>query len=177
MSAFPVIVLIVWTLLVHSVHSTIPVIKVCLQLCNHMIGYFTSWKKNYCNCFIRIKGHLHAGKGVMFNFPTQSCPLCPVSHETCLLDQVLELIMSEKPPPSSISLFLNEDADKAAAPEPPSDLKRRICAAMERKASIMKEKISSVSKEGIKDFFKRNLFVLFTIAAVVLGKCACLILS
>ncbi|XP_019752622.1 excitatory amino acid transporter 4 isoform X2 [Hippocampus comes] len=91
-----------------------------------------------------------------------------VSHETCLLDQVLELIMSEKPPPTSISLFLNEDADKAAAPEP-SDLKRRICAAMERRASIMKEKISSVSKESIKDFLKRNLFVLFTVAAVALG--------
>uniref|UniRef100_A0A3Q2YWJ6 Amino acid transporter n=1 Tax=Hippocampus comes TaxID=109280 RepID=A0A3Q2YWJ6_HIPCM len=76
--------------------------------------------------------------------------------------------MSEKPPPTSISLFLNEDADKAAAPEP-SDLKRRICAAMERRASIMKEKISSVSKESIKDFLKRNLFVLFTVAAVALG--------
>ncbi|XP_049575196.1 excitatory amino acid transporter 4 isoform X2 [Syngnathus scovelli] len=91
-----------------------------------------------------------------------------ISHETSLLDQVLELIMSEKPPATSASLFLNEDVEKATVPEP-TDLKRRVCVAMERKASIMKEKISSISKEGVKAFLKRNLFVLFTIAAVAVG--------
>ncbi|XP_077573299.1 excitatory amino acid transporter 4 [Stigmatopora nigra] len=91
-----------------------------------------------------------------------------VSHETCLLDQVLELIMSEKPQSNTTNLFLNEDLEKVPLPER-VDLKRRVCAAMERRASVMKEKISSINKESVKGVLKRNLFVIFTIAAVALG--------
>ncbi|XP_028259264.1 excitatory amino acid transporter 4 [Parambassis ranga] len=40
---------------------------------------------------------------------------------------------------------------------------------MERKASSMKERMSSISRKSIKDFLRRNLFVLFTVAAVALG--------
>ncbi|XP_076583070.1 excitatory amino acid transporter 4 isoform X1 [Chaetodon auriga] len=90
-----------------------------------------------------------------------------VSHETCLLDQVLELIMNEKPP-TSASLFLNEDSDKPPLPER-GDLRRRIRRAMERRASSMKERMSSISKDTVKGFLKRNLFVLLTVAAVALG--------
>ncbi|KAI3368271.1 hypothetical protein L3Q82_007989 [Scortum barcoo] len=90
-----------------------------------------------------------------------------VSHETCLLDQVLELIMNEKPP-NSASLFLNEDADKPPLPER-GDLRRRLHRAMERRASSMKERMSSISRGSVKGFLKRNLFVLFTVAAVALG--------
>nr|XP_046246957.1 excitatory amino acid transporter 4 isoform X1 [Scatophagus argus] len=92
---------------------------------------------------------------------------CPVSHETCLLDQVLELIMNEKPP-TSASLFLNEDADKPPLPEK-GDLRRRLRRAMERRANSMKERMNSVSRDCIRGFLKRNLFVLFTVAAVALG--------
>ncbi|KAI3356776.1 hypothetical protein L3Q82_003314 [Scortum barcoo] len=56
--------------------------------------------------------------------------------ETCLLEQVLELIMNEKPP-NSARLFLNEDADKPSLPER-GDLRRRLRRAMERRASSMK---------------------------------------
>ncbi|KAK5931309.1 hypothetical protein CgunFtcFv8_027470 [Champsocephalus gunnari] len=90
-----------------------------------------------------------------------------VSHETCLLDQVLELIMSEKPP-NSASLFLNEDADKPPLPER-GDLRRRLRRAMEKRGSSVKETMSSVSRDDVKGFLKRNLFVLFTVAAVALG--------
>uniref|UniRef100_A0A8C6PCC2 Amino acid transporter n=1 Tax=Nothobranchius furzeri TaxID=105023 RepID=A0A8C6PCC2_NOTFU len=41
--------------------------------------------------------------------------------------------------------------------------------AMERRASIMTERISSISRKSLKVFIKRNLFVLLTIVAVALG--------
>ncbi|XP_076583071.1 excitatory amino acid transporter 4 isoform X2 [Chaetodon auriga] len=75
--------------------------------------------------------------------------------------------MNEKPP-TSASLFLNEDSDKPPLPER-GDLRRRIRRAMERRASSMKERMSSISKDTVKGFLKRNLFVLLTVAAVALG--------
>ncbi|XP_030582808.1 excitatory amino acid transporter 4 [Archocentrus centrarchus] len=75
--------------------------------------------------------------------------------------------MNEKPP-TSASLFLNEDTEKPPLPDR-VDLRRRLCRVMERRASSMKERMSSISKASVKGFLKRNLFVLFTIAAVALG--------
>uniref|UniRef100_A0A1A8JFD5 Amino acid transporter n=2 Tax=Nothobranchius kuhntae TaxID=321403 RepID=A0A1A8JFD5_NOTKU len=75
--------------------------------------------------------------------------------------------MNEKPP-NSASLFLNEDVDKPQLHDK-GDLRRRLHRAMERRASIMTERISSISRKSLKVFFKRNLFVLLTIVAVALG--------
>ncbi|XP_061594189.1 excitatory amino acid transporter 4 isoform X2 [Cololabis saira] len=75
--------------------------------------------------------------------------------------------MSEKPP-NSASLFLNEDTDKPPLADR-GDLRRRLRRAMERRASSMKERMSSISRDNLKAFLKRNLFVLFTVAAVAMG--------
>uniref|UniRef100_A0A3P8WU29 Amino acid transporter n=1 Tax=Cynoglossus semilaevis TaxID=244447 RepID=A0A3P8WU29_CYNSE len=47
--------------------------------------------------------------------------------------------------------------------------KRRLHRVMEKKASSMKDRMSSMSRSRVKGFLKRNLFVLFTVAAVALG--------
>ncbi|XP_047442895.1 excitatory amino acid transporter 4 [Mugil cephalus] len=75
--------------------------------------------------------------------------------------------MSEKPP-TSASLFLNEDTDKPPLPER-GDLRRRLRRAMEKRASNMKDRMNCISRSSVKGFLRRNLFVLFTVAAVVLG--------
>lgn len=76
--------------------------------------------------------------------------------------------MSEKPP-NSASLILNEDAEKLPLPNR-GDLRRCLRRAMEKRASSVKERVSSFSRSSLKGFFRRNLFVLFTVAAVALGE-------
>ncbi|KAG7272154.1 hypothetical protein CRUP_010223 [Coryphaenoides rupestris] len=102
-------------------------------------------------------------------------------RETCLLDQVLELIMNEKPSTSGATLFVDEDADQGpraergglgaggAAGGGAGDAWSRLRRAMERKGRSLKERMSSVTREGVRGFLRRNLFVLFTVAAVALG--------
>ncbi|XP_030227611.1 excitatory amino acid transporter 4 isoform X1 [Gadus morhua] len=101
-----------------------------------------------------------------------------VSHETCLLDQVLGLIINEKPS-TSASLFLHEDADRPPRAERggrggggggvAGGVRSRVRRAMERRGSRLKGRMGSVTREGVRSFFRRNLFVLFTVAAVALG--------
>ncbi|XP_036377685.1 excitatory amino acid transporter 4 [Megalops cyprinoides] len=88
-----------------------------------------------------------------------------VSHESCLLDQVLELIMNEKPPNTN-SLFLNEDSEKPHLPE--RGLKQ-LRKAMQKQASSAQKRMSSITRQSVRNFLRRNTFVLFTVAAVALG--------
>ncbi|MGH0151170.1 UNVERIFIED_CONTAM: hypothetical protein FKN15_032546 [Acipenser sinensis] len=88
-----------------------------------------------------------------------------VSHESCLLDQVLDLIMSESQTHSN-SLFLNEDAGKCRIPE---SRVRRFQKAMQKQATRAQKRMSSITRESARNFLKRNAFVLLTVAAVVLG--------
>ncbi|XP_028856051.1 excitatory amino acid transporter 4 isoform X1 [Denticeps clupeoides] len=88
-----------------------------------------------------------------------------VSHDTCLLDQVLELIMNEKPS-NSASLFLNEDTEKHRRSE---QALRRLRRAMQKQASGAHHRMCSITRESARLFLRRNTFVLFTVAAVALG--------
>ncbi|XP_017569795.1 excitatory amino acid transporter 4 isoform X1 [Pygocentrus nattereri] len=88
-----------------------------------------------------------------------------VSHETCLLDQVLELIINEKPPNSN-SLFLNEDSEKPHHSEKDLHWLRRT---MQKRVSGAKDRMCSITRDSIKAFLRRNTFVLFTVAAVAVG--------
>ncbi|KAG9350703.1 hypothetical protein JZ751_024592 [Albula glossodonta] len=87
------------------------------------------------------------------------------SHESCLLDQVLELIMNEKPPNTN-SLFLNEDSEKPRLPERGLKQLRRT---MQKRASSAHKKMSSITRQSVRNFLRRNTFVFFTVAAVALG--------
>ncbi|KAK6468244.1 excitatory amino acid transporter 1 isoform X1 [Huso huso] len=88
-----------------------------------------------------------------------------VSHESCLLDQVLDLIMSESQTHSN-SLFLNEDAGKCRIPE---SRVQRFQKAMQKQATRAQKRMSSITRESVRNFLKRNAFVLLTVVAVVLG--------
>ncbi|XP_064424682.1 excitatory amino acid transporter 4 [Latimeria chalumnae] len=88
-----------------------------------------------------------------------------VSQESCLLDQVLDLIMNERQTNVN-SLFLNEDSAKRLNSE---SRVRRFHQAMQKRAAHAKKRVHSITRESIKNYLKRNAFVLFTIAAVILG--------
>ncbi|XP_051957395.1 excitatory amino acid transporter 1-like isoform X1 [Xyrauchen texanus] len=87
-----------------------------------------------------------------------------VSHET-LLDHVLELIMNEKTP-NSTSLFLSEDSEK---PQRAEEGLQRLCRAIQKQMSGGRRKMGGITRDGVKTFLRRNTFVIFTVAAVVVG--------
>lgn len=64
------------------------------------------------------------------------------------------------------SLFLNEDAAKRLSAE---GRVQRFRQAVQKRAARAKKRMHSITAESAKSFFRRNAFVLFTIAAVLLG--------
>lgn len=91
--------------------------------------------------------------------------LATVSHEP-LLDHVLELIMNEKPP-NSTSLFLSEDSEK---PLPSEEGLHHLCRVLQKQMSGSRRKMGGITRDSVKTFLRRNTFVIFTVAAVALGK-------
>ncbi len=88
-----------------------------------------------------------------------------VSHET-LLDHVLELIMNEKSP-NSTSLFLSEETEKPLHAE---EGLHRLCRAIQKQMPGSRRKMGGITRDSVKTFLRRNTFVIFTVAAVALGK-------
>lgn len=64
------------------------------------------------------------------------------------------------------SLFLNEDAAKRLHAD---SRVQRFQQAVHKRAARAKKRMHSITAESAKSFFRRNAFVLFTIAAVLLG--------
>lgn len=64
------------------------------------------------------------------------------------------------------SLFLHEDAAKRLHAD---SRVQRLRQAVQKRAARAKKRMRSITAGGAKSFFRRNAFVLFTIAAVLLG--------
>lgn len=64
------------------------------------------------------------------------------------------------------SLFLNEDAAKRLHADSRMQQFRQ---AVHKRAARARKRMHSITAESTKSFFRRNAFVLFTIAAVLLG--------
>ncbi|KAL2089808.1 hypothetical protein ACEWY4_014496 [Coilia grayii] len=73
--------------------------------------------------------------------------------------------MNEKPP-TSASLFLNEDSEK---PERRERGLRHLRQAMQKRTAGARDRMCSVTRDSARAFLRRNAFVLFTVAAVALG--------
>ncbi|XP_072338686.1 excitatory amino acid transporter 4 [Scyliorhinus torazame] len=64
------------------------------------------------------------------------------------------------------SLFLNEDSAKRS---PADNRVQRFQKAVRKRAGRAKKSLSSISRQSVQSFFKKNAFVLLTIFAVILG--------
>lgn len=70
---------------------------------------------------------------------------------------------------TSASIYLKQDVEEAPLALS-ADLRRRLSRTMERRAGSVKKRMSPIYRDCIKVFLKKNLFVLFTVAAVGLGE-------
>ncbi|XP_051957396.1 excitatory amino acid transporter 1-like isoform X2 [Xyrauchen texanus] len=73
--------------------------------------------------------------------------------------------MNEKTP-NSTSLFLSEDSEK---PQRAEEGLQRLCRAIQKQMSGGRRKMGGITRDGVKTFLRRNTFVIFTVAAVVVG--------
>ncbi|XP_076133751.1 excitatory amino acid transporter 4 isoform X3 [Alosa pseudoharengus] len=73
--------------------------------------------------------------------------------------------MNEKPP-TSASLFLNDNSEK---PERSERGLRHLRKAVQKRASSARSRMCSITRASARAFLRRNAFVLFTVAAVALG--------
>ncbi|XP_041912786.1 excitatory amino acid transporter 4 isoform X1 [Alosa sapidissima] len=73
--------------------------------------------------------------------------------------------MNEKPP-TSASLFLNDNLEK---PERSERGLRHLRKAVQKRASSARSRMCSITRASTRAFLRRNAFVLFTVAAVALG--------
>ncbi|XP_030075583.1 excitatory amino acid transporter 1 isoform X1 [Microcaecilia unicolor] len=87
------------------------------------------------------------------------------SQDLCLQDQVLDMIMSNKQDNVN-SLFLNEDLAKPLKPESRTT---RFQRAAQKRVSRVKQQAQGITLEIIRSSLRRNAFVIFTVAAVILG--------
>ncbi|XP_051528877.1 excitatory amino acid transporter 4 [Myxocyprinus asiaticus] len=73
--------------------------------------------------------------------------------------------MNEKTP-NSTSLFLSEDSEK---PQRAEEGLQHLCRAIQKRISGGRQKMGGITRDSIKTFLRRNMFVIFTVAAVVVG--------
>ncbi|KAG2463856.1 EAA1 protein, partial [Polypterus senegalus] len=125
----------------------------CARRGNPLGGWASCLRERFCRQ--RVDGHGTCGGGLRQ----------AISQESCLLDQVLELIMNERQTNIN-SIFLTEDIDK---PQIVKNRVQRLKQVMQKRAAHAQKNMTTVTRKKMKNFLRRNAFVFFTVVAVIVG--------